>query len=67
MTILGVTDDIERFHFNKAVARIRELTNALEALKDAPKTRRRLGLSRRAGVAVRLIGTMTPHLAEELW
>ena len=29
-TIAAVTDDIDKFRFNRAVARIRELTNALE-------------------------------------
>ncbi len=67
-TIVGVGDDIERFHFNKAVARIRELTNALDGLKDAAGEpgaawAYREGLE----AAVRMIGTMTPHLAEELW
>ena len=31
-TIDAVTKDIENFHFNKAIARIRELTNAMEKL-----------------------------------
>jgi len=65
-TIHAVTDDLDKFHFNKAVARIRELTNALEALdgNGAGETwALRLGLE----AAVRLIGPMTPHLAEELW
>jgi leucyl-tRNA synthetase len=67
-TILGVGEDIERFHFNKAVARIRELTNALDDLKYAAGEpgaawAYREGLE----AAVRMIGTMTPHLAEELW
>jgi leucyl-tRNA synthetase len=67
-TIAGVGDDIERFHFNKAVARIRELTNALDELRDAAGEpgaawAYREGLE----TVVRLIGTMTPHLAEEMW
>ncbi len=33
-TIANVTQDIEKFHFNKAVARIRELTNVLEEHAD---------------------------------
>jgi leucyl-tRNA synthetase len=66
--IVGVGEDIERFHFNKAVARIRELTNALDELKDAANEpgaawAYREGLE----AAVRMIGTMTPHLGEELW
>jgi len=67
-TIVGVGEDIERFHFNKAVARIRELTNALDTLKDA-SGEPGAAWAYRDGIetAVRLIGTMTPHLAEELW
>ncbi|HEX6843347.1 MAG TPA: leucine--tRNA ligase [Stellaceae bacterium] len=63
--IAAVTDHIEKFRFNSAVARIRELTNALEELSDGPGA----GAVMREGVetAVRLIGPMMPHLAEELW
>jgi leucyl-tRNA synthetase len=65
-TIDGVSGDLEKFHFNKAVARIRELTNAIEALKDdAPDANwlRRLGLE----TLTLLIAPMTPHLSEALW
>src|ERR1700751_3135541 len=31
-TIAAVTDDLDKFRFNRAVARIHELTNALEAI-----------------------------------
>jgi leucyl-tRNA synthetase len=64
-TIAAVTDHIEKFRFNSAVARIRELTNALEELSDGPGASAvmREGIE----VAVRLIGPMMPHLAEELW
>ena len=64
-TIAGVTEDLERFHFNKAVARIRELTNALAEIEADPEAAAvlREGLE----AVVRLIGPMTPHLAEELW
>ncbi len=67
-TIVGVGDDIERFHFNKAVARIRELTNALDELKEGGREPG-AAWAYREGIetAVRLIGTMAPHLAEELW
>ena len=33
-TIAAVTDDLDKFRFNRAVARIRELTNALEEHPD---------------------------------
>jgi leucyl-tRNA synthetase len=64
-SIAAVTDHIEKFRFNSAVARIRELTNALEELRDGLGA----GVIMRDGVetAVRLIGPMMPHLAEELW
>jgi leucyl-tRNA synthetase len=65
-TIAGVTDDLEKFRFNRAVARIREFTNGLEALSgpdDASAWLRREGFE----TTVQLIGPMMPHLAEELW
>jgi len=64
-TVAAVTDHIEKFRFNSAVARIRELTNLLEEMTDGPGA----GVVMREGleVAVRLVGPMMPHLAEELW
>ena len=65
-TIDQVSRDLDIFHFNKAVARIRELTNELEGLDPGEKGADwvlRNGLE----TAVRLIGPMMPHLAEELW
>ena len=46
-TIAAVTDDLEKFRFNRAVARIRELTNALEDI-PAGRARRRRGAARGA-------------------
>ncbi len=65
-TIEGVTQDLERFHFNRAVARVHEFVNALSGLKaedEAAAWVRRFG----AETLVRLIGPMMPHLGEELW
>ncbi|UYN94893.1 MAG: leucine--tRNA ligase [Enhydrobacter sp.] len=65
-TIAGVSMDIEAFHFNKAVARLYELANTIGGFEaaDAPaKWASREALE----IFVRLIGPMTPHLAEELW
>ncbi len=61
-TIHHVTADIAQFHFNKAVARIRELTNALEKL-EADEAALREGI----GAAVQLMAPFMPHLAEECW
>jgi leucyl-tRNA synthetase len=65
-TIAAVTEQIERFHFNKAVALIRELSNRLETFAaDDPAAP---GLTREAlETLVLLLGPMVPHLAEELW
>ncbi|MCC7260279.1 MAG: leucine--tRNA ligase, partial [Alphaproteobacteria bacterium] len=63
-TIHRVTQDIERFAFNSAVARIRELSNALEkAAADGGDAAMREGLE----ALVKLISPLMPHLAEELW
>jgi leucyl-tRNA synthetase len=65
-TIAGVTGDLEAFHFNRAVARIHELVNALgESVGNDAASRR----VRREGfdAVVCLIGPMMPHLGEELW
>ncbi len=65
-TIAGVTADIEAFRYNKAVARIRELTNALATL--ALTTPQEKAVYKEGMEAVlHLINPMMPHLAEELW
>ncbi len=59
-TIDAVTKDFEGFHFNKAVARIRELTNAIE--------KQPAGQSGEAiAITIHLLAPLLPHLAEELW
>ena len=64
--IEAVTADIERFHFNGAVARLYELINALAGFK-AKDEGDRWAAREAAEVFTRLVGPMTPHLAEELW
>ncbi len=70
--IAGVTDDIEKFHFNKAVARLYEFVNEItefvgttggpEAISGCAWT-----LREAFETLTQLIGPMMPHLAEELW
>jgi leucyl-tRNA synthetase len=57
----GIARDIEALGFNKAVAKIYELTNAIEKAKPSA--------SRTAAIRALalLIAPMTPHLAEEGW
>jgi leucyl-tRNA synthetase len=59
--IAGIGADIEALHFNKAVARVHELVNAIE--KAAPSASRTNAIR----TLVRLIAPMLPHLAEEAW
>jgi leucyl-tRNA synthetase len=67
-TIAGVTEDYERFHFNKSVARLYELTNAISAFGAAAGDAGGAWVIREALEAlVRLLGPMAPHLAEEMW
>jgi leucyl-tRNA synthetase len=65
-TIVTVTDDLDKFRFNRAVARIYELTNALE---EIAVTEPGAGAVFREGIetVTRLVGPMMPHLAEEMW
>jgi leucyl-tRNA synthetase len=65
-TIAVVSDDLDKFRFNRAVAHIRELTNALEALTENSPGNAAV-LREGCDAAVQLLGPMMPHLAEELW
>ena len=65
-TIADVSADFDAFRFNRAVARVRELTNALANLDGDSADRawtRRFGFE----TAAQLIAPVMPHLAEELW
>ncbi|HLI10200.1 MAG TPA: leucine--tRNA ligase [Alphaproteobacteria bacterium] len=65
-TIDGVTQDLEQFRFNRAVARVHELSNGLAELAGEEPD---IAWVLREGyeALVRLIGPMMPHLAEALW
>jgi leucyl-tRNA synthetase len=65
-TTFSVSEDLDRFRFNKAVARIRELTNLLEGL-DKSSAGATWVLRDGYETVVRLIGPIMPHLCEELW
>ena len=60
-TIAAVASDVEALGFNKAVARIYELTGATE--KAAPSASRSAAIR----ALVHLAAPMMPHLAEEAW
>ncbi|MGR9199404.1 leucine--tRNA ligase [Rhizobium leguminosarum] len=71
-TLKAVQNDYDKLWFNKAVARIYELVNALAA----PMTRvaagegdatYRAAVRDAAEILIKLVSPMTPHLAEECW
>jgi len=60
-TIAAIAEDIEALAFNKAVARIYELTSAAE--KASPSASRNEAIR----TLMLLVAPMMPHLAEEAW
>ncbi len=65
-TVAAISRDLDAFTFNKAVARVHELANAIEDCRshtDAAAFARREAIE----IATRLIAPMMPHLAEEMW
>jgi leucyl-tRNA synthetase len=65
-TTHAVSQELERFHFNKVVALVRELSNRLEAFEAADPAAPAL-LREGLETLVLLLGPMVPHIAEELW
>ena len=65
-TIAAFTDDLERFHFNRAVARIHELANTIGDFAPADAADR-WAVREALETLARLIQPMMPHLAEESW
>ena len=65
-TIATVTKDIESFRFNRAVAGIRQLTNAIAAFQENGSGAQQAKCEA-LETLVKLIGPMLPHLAEEMW
>jgi leucyl-tRNA synthetase len=70
-TIAGVTDDIEKLGFNRAVAKLYELVNALSSGLRAEKIAADATLTRVGREClvhlIKMVAPMMPHLAEECW
>ncbi len=65
-TIKNVTEDLDKFHFNKAIARIRELTNALGEITVSDEQSAAV-FAEGIEAIIKLLQPMIPHIAEELW
>ena len=65
-TIASISADIERFRFNRAVAALHSLSNAISSCAaDTPAQ----NWARRFAVEIlaRLLAPIAPHIAEEMW
>jgi leucyl-tRNA synthetase len=67
-TIKEITRDIEHFHFNKAVARIRELSNMMEDVaRGVREEDTGFALHEACETLIRLVEPFLPHFASEIW
>ncbi len=65
-TLRDVGEDLSHCHTNRAIARIREFSNALEGLNIAHPNEQ-AGLWAGTRVLLMLLSPFMPHLAEDLW
>jgi leucyl-tRNA synthetase len=69
--LAAVEDDVERLRFNRCVAHIYELANALQDLLGQARKAGEPGIAgawREAGrILIQILAPMMPHLAEECW
>ena len=67
-TIKKVTEDVERFHLNTAIASIMELVNGMYKFLESERKGDELRLLRGAiETALVLLFPFVPHITEELW
>jgi len=65
-TIAAVKDEYEKMGFNRAIAKIREFSNALEKFETKDQTDKQI-INFALKNLVILFSPIMPHLAEELW
>lgn len=65
-TIKRVTQDMEEFAFNTAIAALMELTNLMQKLKETSVVDTEAWTEARDTLLL-LLAPFTPHIAEELW
>ena len=68
-TIMKVTDDVERFHLNTAIASIMELVNmTYKFIEKGARDEKAQGLLKGSIEAIlRLLFPFVPHMVSELW
>lgn len=65
-TIRDVADDLDKFHMNRAVARCRELANALSEL-DGNQADEAWAYREGLETLIQVMNPFIPHITEELW
>jgi leucyl-tRNA synthetase len=65
-TIAAVTEDYEAFHFNTAIAKLMELTNAVIRAREAGQAGG-AAYADAVDTLLVLLAPVAPHVAEELW
>ncbi|MBA2266540.1 MAG: leucine--tRNA ligase [Chloroflexi bacterium] len=65
-TIAAVTEDYEEFHFNTAISKLMELTNAIIRAREAGHAGG-TAYADAVDTLLVLLAPVTPHIAEELW
>ncbi len=65
-TIAAVTEALEGFAFNVAVARVHEFANTLADAEKAAEPGMAVALREAAGVLARLVAPLIPHTAEQM-
>jgi leucyl-tRNA synthetase len=65
-TIAAVTEDYEGFHFNTAISKLMELTNAIIRSRDAGRAASPAHADA-VDTLLLLLAPVAPHIAEELW
>jgi leucyl-tRNA synthetase len=67
--LAAVSDDLDRFHFNAAVAQIRTLANAIGDVKAGQANEPGMAWAMREALEflIQMLGPMMPHLGEEAW
>ena len=66
-TIHKVTEDLERWSYNTAVAAVMELLNTISRWARSTEGAHRPMLDESLDVLIALLAPMTPHIAAELW
>jgi leucyl-tRNA synthetase len=65
-TIDAVTEDIDEFHFNTAISKLMELTNAIVRARESGLAGSE-AYAEAVDILLKLLAPIAPHVSEELW